>query len=124
VDIASKLANDVDVAVASPAPVNGGGFERVADVPIYFADPLVRRAASLQLTSDAKAPSARFNPADFAALGILAGGQVRLGQGDAHLTIGAVADTGVPARCVRLSAGHPLTIDAGPMTGVLSVERV
>ena len=27
-----------------------GGVERVADVPIYFADPLVRRSPSLQLT--------------------------------------------------------------------------
>jgi len=124
VDIASRLGNGVDVAVAPPAPVNAGGFERVADVPIYFADPLVRRAASLQQTSDAKAPSARFNAADFAALGIATGGQVRLVQGDAQLTIGAVADAGVPPRCVRLSAGHPLTVDAGPMTGVLSVERV
>jgi NADH-quinone oxidoreductase subunit G len=30
-----------------PAP----GLERVADVPIYFADPIVRRAPSLQLTA-------------------------------------------------------------------------
>jgi NADH-quinone oxidoreductase subunit G len=87
VDIASRLGNGVDVAVAPPAPVNAGGFERVADVPIYFADPLVRRAASLQQTSDAKAPSARFNAADFAALGIPTGGRVRLVQGDALLAV-------------------------------------
>jgi hypothetical protein len=34
------------------------GLQRVADVPIYAADALVRRAASLQLTADARAPVA------------------------------------------------------------------
>jgi NADH-quinone oxidoreductase subunit G len=122
-DVGFRLGNEVDVGILPPAAAPGAGFERVADVPIYFADPLVRRAASLQQTSDAKAPVARLNPADLAALGVASGGQVRVSHGDAQMTIAAVADGGVPARCVRLSAGHPLTVDAGPMAGMLSVER-
>ena len=39
----------------------GAGLERVADVPIYFADPLVRRAPSLQQTADARPPRARMH---------------------------------------------------------------
>ena len=39
-------------AAARPA------LERIADVPIYAADALVRRAESLQLTADARAPVA------------------------------------------------------------------
>src|SRR4030095_14224840 len=41
-----------------PAAGPAQGFERVADVPIYFADPLVRRAPSLQVTADARPPRA------------------------------------------------------------------
>ena len=32
----------------------GAGVERIADVPIYHADPIVRRADSLQLTAAAR----------------------------------------------------------------------
>ena len=39
-------------------PAASTALQRVADVPIYAADPLVRRAASLQLTTDARAPQA------------------------------------------------------------------
>ena len=42
-------------ASRSPRPAAAAhGLERVADVPIYFADPLVRRAPSLQQTADAR----------------------------------------------------------------------
>ncbi|HEX6363942.1 MAG TPA: NADH-quinone oxidoreductase subunit NuoG, partial [Albitalea sp.] len=42
---------------AAPSlPTASGGLERVADVPIYLAVSLVRRAPSLQLTADAAAP--------------------------------------------------------------------
>ena len=61
----STTTAPAEVARASPAPMRRGqlatvqagspappaaspGLERIADVPIYFADPLVRRAAALQ----------------------------------------------------------------------------
>ena len=43
---------------AGAAAGGAGKLERIADVPIYSADPLVRRAPSLQLTADARAPQA------------------------------------------------------------------
>ena len=123
VDLEARLGNRRDIAIVPPVPMQPAGFERVADVPIYFADALVRRAGSLQQTADAKPPVARFNPADLEALGVSAGTRLRLEQAGAQLTIAAIADAGVPVRCVRLSAGHPMTVDAGPMAGVLTVER-
>jgi len=53
--IAGLLGNCTDVAITSPART-AAAIERVADVPIYFADPLVRRAWSLQQTRDASPP--------------------------------------------------------------------
>ena len=61
-----------------PPPI-AHGLERVADVPIHFADPLVRRAPSLQQTADAKPPRARMNALTLAADRRRRG---RAGQGD------------------------------------------
>ena len=57
--IAARLAVDVPV---DPAPLTlrraaaAGALERIADVPIYATDPIVRRAPALQLTADARPP--------------------------------------------------------------------
>ena len=64
-----KVVNGVVTAVGSfTGSVNGAEpvttpapLERVADVPIYFADTLVRRAMSLQQTADARPPKARMH---------------------------------------------------------------
>jgi NADH-quinone oxidoreductase subunit G len=122
-DVPARLNNRIDLAIGPVAVSPGADFERIADVPIYFADPIARRAEALQQTTDAKAPAARLCPADFARLGVAAGGQVRVGRGSDKMTIAASADTGVPAGCIRLSAGHVATVDAGPLCGMLSVER-
>ncbi len=55
--------------------------ERVADVPIYFADPLVRRSPPLQLTADARPPKARMHRSLFETLGLAEGGQVKVQAG-------------------------------------------
>jgi NADH-quinone oxidoreductase subunit G len=51
-DVARLLDNRIEPAGGSATPVSG--VQRIADVPIYFADPLVRRAPSLQKTRDAR----------------------------------------------------------------------
>ncbi|MDX9838516.1 MAG: NADH-quinone oxidoreductase subunit NuoG, partial [Azoarcus sp.] len=56
----TPLGNSI-AGVGIGASAAATGLERVADVPIYFADPLVRRAPSLQKTKDAAAPVARMS---------------------------------------------------------------
>ncbi|MCZ7654083.1 MAG: hypothetical protein M5R42_06990 [Rhodocyclaceae bacterium] len=65
----------IDLTAAAPA------LQRIADVPIYFADALVRRAPSLQKTRDAAPPAARMNAATLAKLGLNAGMQVKVSSG-------------------------------------------
>ncbi|HWT53653.1 MAG TPA: NADH-quinone oxidoreductase subunit NuoG, partial [Rhodocyclaceae bacterium] len=63
---ADEFVNGLDNGVNAAVSLNGaaaGGVERIADVPIYFADALVRRAPSLQRARDAAAPAARVNAA-------------------------------------------------------------
>jgi NADH-quinone oxidoreductase subunit G len=69
-----------------------GELQRIADVPIYFADPLARRAPALQKTRDAVAPTARMNAATLARLVVTDGAPVRLRQGSGEAVLTARAD--------------------------------
>ena len=123
---ASGLAQRLDNrGPALPASVSAERpiLERIADVPIYTADALVRRAESLQLTADARAPLASLPSALFAELGLKPGDPVRVSQGDQVLVIGAVDDPGLAGNVVRVPTGHPDTSTLGAMFGAVSVTR-
>jgi NADH-quinone oxidoreductase subunit G len=122
-EIGNWLSNATHTAIESPGPPAGpDGLERIAEVPIYAADPLVRRAASLQKTRDAKAPTARMNAATLSKLSLAEGAAVRVCQGGGEAMLCAELDPGVPAGCVRVAAAHPATRTLGPMFGPIAVE--
>ena len=106
-------------AASGPRP----GLERVADIPIYATDMLVRRAASLQLTADARWPEAGLPTALWRSLGLQAGAKVLLTQGTQVLMLPAHEDASLAETAVRVSAGHPATMALGPMFGPITVEK-
>ncbi len=115
------LDNNVDgVAIELPA---AAALERVAEVPIHFADALVRRAPSLQATRDAAVPTARMNATTLSKLGLAAGARMKVGAGGTAV-LAAELDAGLPDNCVRIAAGHASTVGVGPMFGNLTVERI
>ena len=116
------LNNGVDLNIQS-IDLPQAELQRIADVPIYFADPLVRRAASLQQTKDAAAPVARMNPSTLAEIGVAPGASVRVRQGSDEAVLVAFADPAIPAGCVRVAAAHPTTAMLGDMFGTINVER-
>jgi len=109
------------VAISVPAASNL--LQRIADVPINFADPMARRAPALQQTADSLAPTARINAQTLALLGVAAAEIVRVRQGQGEALLVAQADDSVPAGCVRVAAGHASTAALGAMFGPISVER-
>ena len=111
---------DLPLSPADPVPSE---LQRIADVPIYFADMLVRRATSLQQTKDASAPTAHLNPASLAELGVIAGDQVRVKQDGGEAVLSVCADSCVPVGCVRVAAAHSTTSMLGDMFGPVIVER-
>jgi NADH-quinone oxidoreductase subunit G len=119
---AAALNNGTRVPVAAPTAMVAG-TERVADVPIYSADPLVRRAAPLQLTADARPPKARMHRSLFDTLGLAEGGQVKVTQGQGEAVLNAVIDAGVPPGVVRIAAAHPSTCGLEGLSGPVKVER-
>ena len=120
--VASRLGNGTKVGVqklsAAAAPI-----ERVADVPIYFADPLVRRSPPLQLTADARPPKARMHRSLFDMLGLAEGGQVKVKQGFGEAVLTAVVSPAVPPGVVHVSAAHASTCGLEGLSGPVSVER-
>jgi len=113
---------------APMAAASADQLERIADVPVYFSDPIVRRAASLQQTTDADAPAARINAATLAKLGLQSGQSVRVTQGAAasaaQAVVSVVLDDGVADGVVRLAAAHTLTSTLAAMVGPIRLERV
>jgi len=98
-------------------------LERIADVPIYAADAVVRRAESLQLTADARTPVAGLPSELFAELGLKPGEPVRVSQGEHALIIAAAEDPSLAPGVVRVAAGHADTSTLGAMFGAISVTR-
>jgi NADH-quinone oxidoreductase subunit G len=124
VDVLGQLNNRSGAVIAAPKPGTGMGLERVADVPIYWSDALVRRAPALQQTADAKPAVARLSQVDFDRLQLKAGDKVRVVNGSGDLHIAAVADAGLPRGAIRIPAGSFATMNAGPMFGALQVEKL
>jgi NADH-quinone oxidoreductase subunit G len=121
--IESKLSNRLN-PVAHAAAAASNGVERIADVPIHFADVLVRRAPSLQKTRDARKPALRANGSTLQQLGLEAAGRARAKMNGEAVELTVEADAGVPDGCVRIAAAHSLTAALGPMFGNLVVERI
>ena len=120
--IAARLANTSGVAIACPAATTHG-LERVADIPIHFADPLVRRAPSLQQTADARPPRARLNALTLAQIGVGEGAQVKVRQGRGEAVLTALADPAVPAGVIRIAAAHASTCSLDGLSGPVTVDR-
>ncbi|MBS1218437.1 MAG: NADH-quinone oxidoreductase subunit [Proteobacteria bacterium] len=115
----NKLSNTLGVP-----PAAGGGVLRIAEVPIYAADALARRAPSLQQTRDAQPPVATLNRALAEQLGLQPGDLVRVVQDGGEAVVPFAIDDRLPADCVRLATGQPETAGLGAADAPLTVERV
>ncbi|MGB9128300.1 MAG: NADH-quinone oxidoreductase subunit NuoG [Thiobacillus sp.] len=117
------LSNEVSgVAPAQPQAI--AGLERVAEVPIYQTDAVVRRSPSLQMTQDAALPVARMHSKLIAKLGLTENGRVSVRQTASALTLKVQRDDLLPENCIRIPSGHPLTAGLGPMFGPITAEPV
>jgi len=119
--VSARLSNASSAApqlAAAPA-----GLQRIANVPLYATDSVVRRAPSLQATADAAAPLLAVGPALAAKLGVQAGAKVRVKQGEGSVVLPVAIDATLAADTVRVSAGCPETAALGAVFGAVSLER-
>jgi NADH-quinone oxidoreductase subunit G len=122
-DVQTLLSNRTDFEFKETKS-DHSGIQRVADVPIYFADPLVRRSAPLQKTRDAREPRAWMNGNLFAQLGLVAGEKIKIMQGKGEAVLHAGLDQKLPDNCVRVAAGHVSTAGLGAMFGAVTVAKI
>jgi NADH-quinone oxidoreductase subunit G len=123
--IAAKLSNRSSAQLpGSFAAATPGLFERIADVPIYGSDMLVRRSGPLQLTADARPPVVGLPSALWQALGLAEGQRVRVTQGKASAELPAREDATLAPNAVRVSAAHPDTATLGALFGAITVQKI
>jgi len=123
-EVGGKLNNHLDIAMQNVASTKAQGLQRVADVPIYSADALVRRAASLQKTHDAATPCVLMHGSELQKLGVQSGDTVKVSQGGATVRLAVQADDAMPVGTARVAAGHPATAELGAMFGTITVEPI
>ena len=121
-DLSSRL-NNISGKSLQGLSKAAPGLERIADIPIYFSDAIVRRAKSLQLTADAKTPRARMSPALMQQLGIENGARVRVRQDDGEAVLHAQADGRLAENVVRIAAAHRSTASLGAQFASLTLEK-
>jgi NADH-quinone oxidoreductase subunit G len=119
--VPARLSNATNAPITVSAST--GGLERIADVPVYSTDALVRRSPSLQATADAAAPVASLPQALWAELGLSDGASVKVSQDSASAVLPAVLDASLPANVVRVPAGHSATATLGASFGAVRVEK-
>ncbi len=121
---AQRLDNAAAASASATASMAVTGLERVADVPIYSTDGIVRRAASLQQTADAAVPKVGVPSAVWKQLGLKAGDNVLVGQDETAVVLPAVEDSRLAPTAVRIAAGHASTVSLGAIFGAITLERV
>ncbi len=119
--IQARLSNKTQAAIVVSAEASA--LERVADVPIYATDVLVRHAPSLQMTADAKPPVATLSHSLFEKLGLNKGDAVRVKVGQAAVVLPAVSSRTQAANVVRVPTGTAATAALDGLFGAITVEK-
>jgi NADH-quinone oxidoreductase subunit G len=88
-------------------------LQRIAEVPMYSIDPLVRRAAALQQTRDNTGPVARMHPREAQKHDVGGSARLRVIAGGESVTLDFLIDRRIPEGCVLIPAGCPETLALG-----------
>jgi len=95
---------------------------RLADVPIYAADALVRRAESLQKTPLAQTAQIRINSQTAQKLGLHNAAQAKAKQRNGEFVLPLVLDDSIPDACAWIAAGLTATAQLGPLFGPIELS--
>ncbi len=100
------------------------GVELVFDTPIYFTDPLVRRASALQQMENLQESVLHIHSALATKLGTVDGDLIRVKQGEQSVELKSVIDETMPTSCVMWRRGYKPEPDFGIKPGQFILEKV
>jgi NADH-quinone oxidoreductase subunit G len=103
-------------------PFQAEGLVRVADVPIYATDPLVRRARSLQASALMRPAEVRLHPDVAQELGVAGREQVQVRQNGVAVDLPLTLDESIPRGCAWIPAGLHGSIALGPAVGPVAIQ--
>jgi NADH-quinone oxidoreductase subunit G len=123
-DVAARLDNGINGALAPVAAAIADGIQRIGEVPPYHVDAIVRRAESLQLTRDAQVALAWLPGGLVEKLGLQPGDRVRITQDGGETVVPFARDDRLPANTVRFGTGFAESAPLGSLFGKVALERV
>ena len=122
----SELTGDVHSAVPpqveqlSPSAPGGEGMTRIASMPIYRSDAVLRRADALNAHPLTRGAAARMHADDAARLGVSDGDNVRVAD---NTTLVVTVDDAVPAGAVWIESAYADTATLPPHGAVLTLSK-
>lgn len=117
----SQMDVQTKLKAIQPAPA---GLRRLATVPMYRVDGLVRRSAPLQACVDIEPWGVRLNSATAEKHAVQQGDQVVVSQSDATVTLPVQIDARVSDDTLWIPAGLAQTKGFGTTSGALQITRV
>ena len=118
-----SLNNNLRELIEIEVIIKSDSLQRIGEVSLYHADPLVRRSPPLQKTKYLSTPVAAMNEAQLAKLGLQEGDEVIVKQGSGSAKLIAKLDNRVARNCVRVAGAHPATATLGELMGDIEVAR-
>jgi NADH-quinone oxidoreductase subunit G len=128
VEVAARVDASATSASATGGPLSAraerpSGLLRVATVPIYAVDAVVRRAPALQSTPLVRPAAVVLNPSDALAAGLAVGATARLSDGAATVILPVAISTAVPVGAAWVESGHAIVDALGSTGAPLIVAR-
>lgn len=120
----NTLNNNLKELVEIEVNIQSPSLRRIGEVPQYEADPIVRRAPSLQKTKYNTKPMARMCGKLMADLNLVEGDQVQVTQDAGSAILSVHLDDHVAYGCVRVTAAHPDSVTLGDMMGDIALQKV
>jgi len=117
-----KLDNTACGDAVTPSST-ASGLERIASLPMYAVDNIVRRAESLQLTPDGQVTLLRLNPDDAASLSLADGDRATVAQDGNNITLEVVVDAHVAKGSAVAPQAIEVTQALGAPSGTLQVKK-
>jgi len=111
-----------ELPVINLAVSSDGALQRVGEILLYQSDAIVRRAMPLQKTKHGGVVSAAMHGEQLQKLGLSAGAEVKVSQGNGSSHFKVSQDDRVPLGCVRLPAALKDTAGLGDLFGEIKLE--
>jgi NADH-quinone oxidoreductase subunit G len=123
--ICAGITLNNDLALSETLEFNSrcDGLMRIGDVPLYAQDALVRHAAALQQTHEARPAAIRVNLAEARRQGLEGADSARAQQNGSQVNLPLELDERVPDGCVWISAALAGTEMLGGQFGEVTLEK-